>query len=148
MSAQTVLEELTTDELTRDHVRRRVDDWSSRIDSLYEQVQEWLPNGWAARPGASVPINEELMRKTGEPARALPTLVLLHEGTVAIKIRPYGLWIVGANGWIDLVKGDDIYVISDRARTFEPPDWHIAGPPSRQVLKPFDREQLRVLLAS
>ncbi len=148
MPAQTVLEELTTDALTRDHVRQRVDDWSSRIDSLYKELEGWLPDGWTAKPGASVSMNEDLMQNTGEPARELPTLELLHDGTVEVKIRPYGLWIIGANGRIDLVKGRDIYRIVDRAKTFEPPSWHIAEPTARQVLKPFDRKQLEALLAS
>jgi hypothetical protein len=147
MPAQTVLEEPTTDELTPDHVRQRVDDWSSRINNLFKKLEDLLPDGWTAKPGAFVSMNEELMQKTGEPARMLPTLDLLHEGTVGVRIRPYGLWIIGANGRIDLVKGREIYFIVDRARTFEPPNWHIAEPTSRQILKPFDRGQLEALLA-
>src|SRR5204863_186853 len=38
MPAQTVLEELTGDDLTRDHVERRVDDWARRIEPLYEEI--------------------------------------------------------------------------------------------------------------
>lgn len=38
MPAQTVLEELTRDELTREHVQQRVDDWSKRIEDLISQV--------------------------------------------------------------------------------------------------------------
>jgi hypothetical protein len=148
MPAQTVLEELTTDELTNDHVRQRVDDWSSRIDKLYKTLEEWLPNGWSARRGASVSMNEELMQNSGVPARDLPTLELLHDGTVGVAMRPYGLWIIGANGRIDLVKGRDIYFIVDHARTFESPNWHVAEPGSRQVSKPFDRARLEALLAS
>ena len=148
MPAQTVLEELTTDELTSDHVRRRVGDWASRVNSLYVQLTDWLPDGWTAKPGPSVSMNEELMQKTGVPARALPTLELLHAGTVEVKLRPYGLWIIGANGRIDFVKGHDIYFIVDRARTFEAPIWHISEPTSRQVSKPFNREQLVALLVS
>lgn len=148
MSAQTVLEELTTNELTSDHVRKRVDDWSSRIDNLYKTLEEWLPNGWTARRGAAVSMNEELMQYNGVPARDLPTLELLHDGTVGVKIRPYGLWIIGANGRIDLVKGHDIYLILDHAKTFEPPNWHIAAATERQNSKPFDKGQLETLLSA
>jgi hypothetical protein len=147
MPAQTVLEELTTDELTSDHVRKRVDDWSSRIDNLYKALEEWLPNGWTARRGASVSMNEELMQTNRVSARDLPTLELLHDGTVKVKIRPYGLWIIGANGRIDLVKGHDRYFILDHAKTFEAPNWHIAAATERQNSKPFDRGRLEALLA-
>jgi hypothetical protein len=148
MPAQTVLEELTTDELTSDHVRKRVEDWLSRIDNLYKSLEEWLPNGWSTRRGASVSMHEELMRNNGVPARDLPTLELLHNGIVGVKIRPYGLWIIGANGRIDLIKGHDRYLILDHAKTFEAPSWHIAAATERQNPKPFDRGRLEALLAA
>ncbi len=67
------------------------------------------------------------MRNMNVPSRELPSLELLHDGTAEVKFRPYGLWIIGTNGRIDLVKGRDIYLILDHAKTFEAPDWHIAA---------------------
>lgn len=45
MPAQTVLEELTRDELTNEHVQRRVDDWAERIEKLYKQVESCCRTG-------------------------------------------------------------------------------------------------------
>jgi len=148
MPPQTVLEELTGDELTGDHVRQRVDDWSSRIDNLYQKIRGWLPDGWTAQPGAPVTMNEKAMQIAGVPARALPTLELLRGGVVEVRIRPDALWIIPTNGWIDLVKGGEVYRISDEAKIFADPEWRITAMTARRELKPFTRERLEAILMS
>ena len=129
-------------------MRQRVNDWADRIEGLYEAVEGWLPTGWMARRGLPVTMNEELMQNMSVPARELPTLDLLHDGTAEVRIRPYGLWIIGANGRIDLVKGRNIFLILDHAKTFESPNWHIAPAIDRQNSKPFDRSQLEALVSA
>ena len=146
MSAQTVLEELTGDDLTFDHVQRRVDDWSSRIRTLYQLIEAWLPSGWTARPGTQVTMDEEAMQAAGVPARPLPTLELLRNGTVEARIRPDALWIIPINGRISFVKGREIYRITDDARIFAAPDWRIAGVTVRGDQTPFTRERLEAIL--
>ena len=90
MPAQTVLEELTGDDLTRDHVERRVDDWARRIEQLYEDIENWLPAGWTARRGRAVAMQEKPMEKLGIASLELPTLDLVRDGTVVViaPIRP------------------------------------------------------------
>jgi hypothetical protein len=56
-----VLEETTSREIDRDHITRRVDDWSNRIDALYRQVAGWLPVGWTADREGTMQMREELM---------------------------------------------------------------------------------------
>jgi hypothetical protein len=148
MSAQTVLEELTRDELTREHVQQRVDDWSQRIEDLYSRVERQLPSGWAAKRGATVNMREDLMKRLGVPQRDLPTLELLQDGIVRVRFRPYGLWIIGTNGRIDLVKGQERFFLLDHARTFEAADWHVAPATSRSDSKPFNASWLQGLLAA
>ena len=146
MLAQTVLEELTQDELTRGHVERRVTDWFNRIEDLYRQVERDLPAGWTAKPGLQVTMHEALMKKFDVPQRDLPTLELQRDAAVRVKFRPDGLWIIGANGRIDLVKGQEHYFLLDHARTFEAADWHVAPATSRRDSKPFNATWLRTLL--
>ena len=148
MSAQTVLEELTRDELTREHVSRRVDDWAQRIETLYRNVESWLPNGWAAEHGGSVVMSEELMRKMHVQPRQLPTLELVHDGKICASFRPYGLWIIGTNGRIDIVKGQKRYFLLDHADTFEVADWYVAPATARRDTMPFDVSWLQALLAT
>lgn len=146
MPAQTVLEELARDELTREHVQHRIDDWSGRIEGLYNQIEGQLPAEWTAQRGSAVTMHEELMKRFGVPQHNLPTLELIRDRAVIVRFRPYGLWIIGANGRIDLVKGQERYFLLDYARTFEVADWQVAPATSRRDSKPFDRDWLRMLL--
>lgn len=148
MPAQTVLEVLTRDGLTREHVQRRVDDWSKRIEDFYSQIERQLPAGWTAKRGPTVTMHEELMKRLGVSRRSLPTLELLRDGAISVRIRPYGLWIIGTNGRIDLVKGQERYFLLDHAGTFEAADWHVAPATSRRDSKPFNDTWLQALLVA
>ena len=72
----TVLDEVTSDTVDATHIRRRVDDWESRVKALFNEIVSWLPEGWEARPGMPVHMLEELMQKHGAEKRPVPTLVL------------------------------------------------------------------------
>ena len=147
--AQSVLEELSRDELSVDHVQRRVDDWAHRIEALYSEVESWLSVGWTARRAPPVQMHEELMRQMGLPKRELPTLELMHKGVVSGKFRPFGLWIIGTtNGRVDLIKGNERLLLLDHARTFEPADWYVALSADRRVSKPFNDAWLKAWLIS
>ena len=141
-----VLEEVTNQEIDRDHIIRRVDDWAARIDALYRQIERWLPVGWAADRPNTVPMHEELMRKYGVPPRDLPVLRLLSRGTPAGRIEPRGLWIVGANGRLDFFRGNTHYLIVDTAENFAPPDWHIAAFPERNKLQSLMQSTFTAML--
>jgi hypothetical protein len=135
-----VLEETTTLELDHDHIVRRVDDWASRIDALYQEIEAWLPVGWSADRGSTIRMREELMQKFDVPTRDLPVLRLFNQGKLHGHIEPRGLWIIGANGRLDLFSGFQHYVIIDSAENFEPPDWRIAPLSDRRNLLPLTRE--------
>ena len=93
-------------------------------------------------------MHEELMKRLEVPRRELPTLELLRDGTVSARFRPYGLWIIGVNGRVDLVKGQELFFIHDHAKTFEAPNWHVAPATARRESKPFDDVQLKALLST
>jgi hypothetical protein len=141
-----VLEEVTGSELTPKLIERRVTDWASRIDALYKDIETWLPIGWAAEHSQTNRMHEELMRKFGIPARNLPILTLVHGKEIAARIEPRGLWIIGANGRLDFVRGRHHYVIVDTAESFARPNWHIAPLVSRDKLRPLNRKNFVDLL--
>jgi hypothetical protein len=92
-------------------------------------------------------MHEEPMRKAGVPPRKLPTLELVRDNAVRMRFRPYGLWIIGANGRIDLVKGSELYLVVDHSKTFEPPSWHISPATARRDPKPFNAQSMALLIA-
>jgi hypothetical protein len=120
-----VLEEVTGDPLTPDHVEARIADWKRRIADLYAMLTDWLPEGWTAREGRTIPMFEQPMREIGARAHELVTLDLIRDGRSMAMIVPETLWIVGANGRLALWSGRSHYYITDRAEIFESPKWMI-----------------------
>jgi hypothetical protein len=140
------LDEFTDGELTQDHVVRRVDDWAHRIDDLYALIESWLPTPYRVRTRRHVAMHEELMVKYGVPARNLPVLEIFDGDRLLLSIEPRGLWIIGANGRLDVKRPREPYIIVDDAENFAEPRWRIAPLSARTKLKMLDRDQLIGLL--
>lgn len=121
------IEELTEhqDRIDWAHVERRIEDWQRRVVDLYDRLEGWLPPGWSSQRRFEVFMDEQVMRNVGRSGEKLPSLVLQH-GTIAVRLEPRALWIMGANGRIDLVSPAAHAVIVDRADLFEAPQWTIA----------------------
>ena len=125
-SMGTVLEDVTSETIDAAHIRRRVDDWEARLDGLFAAIGGWLPDGWEARQGAPVVMDEELMRRFGVAAKRMPTLELEDRAGHVARLVPRGLWIIGSNGRVDLKRDGRRYLIVDMAENFEAPDWQAA----------------------
>ena len=142
----TVLEEITTQKIDREHVARRVDDWVDRINALYDQIEAWLPPGWTADRAGTISMQEPLMQKFNIPPRDLPVLRLSFHGSPAAHIEPHALWIIGYNGRLDLYRGDKHYMIIDKAENFEPSQWYISPFSDRRNRHELSRDLLRSVL--
>ena len=143
---KTVLEEVTSDAVDAEHVRRRVEDWEARLNGLYAKIGEWLPDGWEARRGVPVVMHAKMMQNFGVEAKQLPTLELHSQSGQVVKLVPDALWIIGANGRVDL-KGDiGRYIIIDTADNFEEPHWEVSSSDRRSDREPVTREWLRPIL--
>ena len=122
-----VLDEVTDETIDAGHVLRRVEDWEARVDGLYAAIRAWLPEGWTAREGTPARMYEELMREFGVPARTIPTLLLDNGAGRSAMLEPRALWIVGANGRVDMTVGGRHYLLVDVADNFETPHWQAAS---------------------
>lgn len=147
MSPETALEEAVAEDLTRDHVERRVEDWRRRVEQLYRNIESWLPEGWSARRGPPYSMRANLLEKFHLGRCELPTLQLLRAGQVIVEIYPLVLWILGANGRLSAYKGTEIFHIADYARLFEPPIWRITPAHDVSRRKALDRDAVWELLA-
>ena len=142
----TVLDEVTSETISAAHVRQRVEDWEGRLQGLYAAIGNWLPDGWKARQGPPIMMHEELMRKYGIAAKRIPTLELLRRSGEIVKIEPRALWIIGANGRVDLKRDGHRYLIVDMAENFEQPNWQVSHAERRCDRETVTREWLgRVL---
>lgn len=142
----TVLDEVTRETVDATHVERRVDNWKERLNALYAMIGDWLPDGWEARPGTPVVMHEPLMRKFGMNAKPMPTLELRDSAGHSARLEPRGLWIIGANGRVDLKGGGQRYLIVDIAENFEAPDWQAARAEKRRDREAVSRGWLRRIL--
>ena len=49
-SMGTVVEDVTSETIDAQHIRRRVNDWEKRLNGLFAAIGRWLPDGWEPAP--------------------------------------------------------------------------------------------------
>lgn len=145
-SMGTVLEDVTSESIDAAHIRRRVDDWEERLGGLFATIGGWLPDGWEARQGAPVVMDEELMRRFDVAAKRMPTLELRDRAGHVARLVPRGLWIIGSNGRVDLKRDGRRYLIVDMAENFEAPDWQAAPAEQRCSREAVSEDWLKRVL--
>lgn len=124
--------------IDRVHVERRVDDWLLRLDQLFDCIQSWATaNGWTIAIGR-MPMHEELMIKFDIPARSQPTLTLTSPAGAVVFVKPKALWVMGANGRVDLYSPQGAFTMVDVAEQFQPAQWtlHRIGKRNGQPFTP------------
>lgn len=144
----TTLEELTADDqLSLEHVARRIADWKQRIDDLYPRVAAWLAPEWSvASQRRNVRMLEEPMRRLGLDPEVLPVLDLIKDGKWALAFVPRALWIIGSNGDVGVTRPEHMvttHFITDEAEHFEPPRWKIYAIDDPAIRLPLGRSSLR-----
>ena len=143
----TVLDDVTNEKIDAQHIRRRVADWDTRLQTLYDMIGGWLPEGWTAHEGAPVRMHEELMRESGVEPKQVPTLELVSQTGEVAKLEPRALWVIGCNGRVDLKRDNHHYLIVDLAENFEGADWQAARADRRGERKPVTRDWLVSVLS-
>jgi hypothetical protein len=111
--------------VNKEAVEESVQDWKNRLQALFQEVRAWaLKNGWRVDDSGEVSMHEELMQKFNVPATRQPTLRLDGERGYAL-FKPKGLWVIGANGRIDLYTSKGTFIIVDLAERDTSPRWTI-----------------------
>jgi hypothetical protein len=134
------------DEVSREQVLRRLRDWRDRVHNLYDEIERTIQGTHfrVDRQGKHT-SHEELPQRVGLADDNQPKIDVLRivrpDDTNAAILSPRGLWIIGANGRIDLrivppVGGSEAHILVDQSEPFtRPPKW-IRMP----IGSPFDRE--------
>jgi hypothetical protein len=139
---------------TPERVRQRLDDWRSRVDALYDSIEDVLVGtGFKTDRSGTHANTEKIPQRLGIHQPALNILrVVRPDGTNAATLTPKGLWVTGANGRVDLriisVSGsNEIYLLLDTSEPLsQKPKWirsRVSTPFDREV---FDPEWLRAKL--
>ena len=107
-------------------VIKRISDWKKRISDLYATIDNWLINTeYNIKPGPKTIMYEELMSLYNLEATKLDTIDILRGRIFVMSIKPKGLWIIGANGRIDLLSLSNNVILVDIAKQFEQPQWKL-----------------------
>lgn len=114
--------------MSKEAVDFRVKEWNERLNGLYGQIIAWLPKGYTADCNDSVIMNEEMMKKYKTPAIKLPVLKIVKGQESVLTFKPKGLWVIGANGRVDVLCSDSSFMLVDMAEPFSGTDWRLVPP--------------------
>lgn len=132
--------------LTKSYVQKRLRDWGRRIDALFKQIERWAVDEWGEDSvtwSKRKQLQEYPMKQVGVPARQFPVLEI-QAGKRQVTFLPNCVWIIGANGRIDVVANGHHYTLCDHAgEDGESSDWQITHPDPRIILEPFSRKVFR-----
>jgi hypothetical protein len=131
---------------SRDQVLIRLRDWRDRVHELYGEIERVL-QGTLFRPDREGKHTsaEELPQKVGIAEHEQPKIdifrIVRPDNTNAAVLYPRGLWIIGANGRIDLrimpsVGRSETYILMDKSEPLTGPAQWIRMP----IGSPFERE--------
>lgn len=128
--------------VSREHIERRLDDWAYRITNLYSSIKKWLEpiSLYETKERNDVIMYEELMQKNDIPKRTLSSLDIYHKGTIVATVKPVGLWIIGANGRVDILLKNGAVMLLDVSDSFENPRWIAYSKPKTSKGSDFCKE--------
>ena len=137
--------------VNKETVEFRVREWKERLDDLYTQIISWLPKGYAADTNGRAIMNEDLMKRYKMPAQRLPVLRIVKDQEVILSFEPKGLWVIGANGRVDvfrLVEPILSLMLVDMAEPYSgKTDWRLLIPGSSSDFRKINRTLLSDLLS-
>jgi hypothetical protein len=139
------IETLTQDEERPpvEEIERRIADWMRRLNNLFQATEAWAAkHGWSADPADTVAMHEELMEGYELPPVEQPTLKLIGPGQSFAFFKPRALWVIGANGRVDLYTSKGVYIIIDQADAYAPPAWTLFRSSSKREGVPYSPDFL------
>lgn len=114
------------EKVDKSHVEKRVKDWKKRISDLYSTIKGWTKQtDYSIRTGGKVTMYEELMAQFNVHPVEIDTADIYKDEKIALTIKPKGLWMIGANGRIDMLSTHGSYMIVDTAEQFKAPKWKL-----------------------
>lgn len=137
----------------RERVEQRVDDWLCRLQDMRDQIDTWLRADDFAELTVydlpSTPMHEDLMRKFGVGPREMPAFEIRSGEKRIMRFLPKGLWIIGANGRVDLVTRVSAPILVDQSEPLSGvSDWQLYDPRDKARSVPFDEKAFRDLVIS
>src|SRR5260221_2211261 len=120
-------ETMTLEIMEREHVLKRVQDWKKRVRDLYKEMGVWIKEkqGLDIVIGRPIRMYEEMMQEFEIPEDQIDTADILEKKRIILTFKPKGLWIIGANGRVDIISKRGNYILVDTGHQFQPANWYI-----------------------
>jgi hypothetical protein len=143
------------DKPNKKHVLARLRDWQARVHALYDAVQKTLGSDYAYdRSGNQESAEDMVQRVRLDPAKVpkLDILRIEQDGKAVATFVPRGLWIIGANGRVDVIitprsGGRRLFMLIDHSLPLSSEsDWRIVRPSDQLHQPPFLPERFGELL--
>lgn len=115
-----------TIEVDKQQVEKMVDDWKKRVSDLYSTIELWLKDSdYYIKRGSKLKMYEELMSQFNVHATDVDTADIYKDNKIVLTIMPIGLWVIGANGIVDILSNKGSCKLVDTSEQFETPQWKL-----------------------
>ena len=141
----------TIGKISRIRFKSRVDDWLARINLLYEQIEKWVQdyNEMVSLKNRHIKMHEKLMETHHISAKKIEILDICIQKEIILSFIPFGLWIFGANGRLDVVAKNKTWLLIDKSQPFEPKqEWTLITRSLKNIELEFNQDTFRNLLQS
>jgi len=131
-------------EIDKEYIEKRVEDWIQRVDRVFSLVRDSLSGNPEIElvQNKTVSMHEELMQKYEVSPVNLPVLEIRRKSVLLASFKPMGLWVIGANGRIDILTKEGSYILVDLEGKEKPSNWQVYTPKNRKNSIAFDKEFL------
>lgn len=132
------------------HYQNRVNDWKTRISYLYTTIMQWLHDypDYTLVIGQPMQMYEELMETYGIPPEQIDTANLYRAKRLVLSFKPKGLWIIGANGRVDILSPSGSYTLIDKAEQFQPSQWTLYTTQDKRKGIPFNQQTFLSIISN
>ena len=135
-------------EIDKKYIKSRVNDWVNRIEDLYSTVKKALSDseGIECKSVKYMMMHEELMQNFGVLPKKVPILDLYKNKNLIASFKPVGLWVIGANGRIDILTKSGSFILVDVAEQDNESEWKVFTPNNRKKGLVFDSASINELV--
>lgn len=137
-------------QIDHDYLEDRINDWVCRLNDLYSMLEVWAKDyniGEIQISRKDVPqAREELMQQFDVEPRNIPAIILSSE-TNRVSIIPMGLWVIGANGRLNIKTNQNHYILIDvGGKDSAPSEWVLVSPVKRSQRIQLNKPTLTKLI--
>ncbi len=135
-------------DIDQSYIKDRVKEWKGRINHMYLLVEGALSDkkNIVCKKTRHTTLYEELMQKYNVDSEDIPILDIYKNKVIIATFKPVGLWVIGANGRIDILTESGAYIVVDTAETGKKPVWKVFTPKNRKSGKNLDSSLIMELV--